>query len=876
MHKRLVGGLLAISVLAAPFSGWAAPVKTFSDVSTALPEYRPITKLASQGAIKGREDGTFGPADPVKHLEALVMVLRFFGYEKTADAAGSQLTAADEARFGGKVPAWGRGYLVVAGSQNYIEPGEQFNWQQGASRAWIARTLVKMLGHDQNAQAKMNQPLTFTDDHQIPPALRGYIAAAVELGLIRGYEDGSFQPNRTVSRGEMAIFLDRAERQMKQLPPGEAQATVITAQDGVITAIGSEGLMLNLALDPNARIFIKDKLGTAADLQPQDQIRYINNGDQVVYVEASQGMTTTSSTLRGEVIQNNSTTGMITIRKADGSLGSYFLATGVKIINMLGQPMTSTGITAGTVVQLSLNHESKASQILVEASSQNSSQGTIVDINLASKLLIIADTPNHLSTYMLSDTTAVEYKGQRFASVSDLRNGDKIAVETDGANSVTKITVITAQDTNQIEGTVSLIDRDKRIVTIKAGSSLYAYEVPSTTSVQFSDGTKAGFDQIYAGDSVTVAVNNGAVTKLTVNKTGTTTGIVGKIVSVDTDRRLLIVKDPQGQLRSYDIKDPVILDIEGISSPRLTHLAIDSMIEFQLIDEKVSYIKVRNTTECVVTRVDSDSHLITLRDLTGVEKNYLVSDDVEVQIYKRSGEDLGDVNVNDRVKVRITGDIVEQIKVQTFLSGQITDRSESSNNVYIKDTNDDERSYQIGSDIDLVVPNQPDARVADLTRGQWAVVTYWGNTPEVVTIQEPVSGEVTAVDAGYGKITVRQYDGTLRVCAVAPTLKVEKNGETTGALSTITTGDRVQLILDNQARVFRASATRKVTGTVTGINRGTKEILINDTYLGYLVDSNTYVLQKGVRKTFDDIQHKQNVTIYYLPGYKALEVLLPN
>jgi hypothetical protein len=36
------------------------------------------------------------------------------------------------------------------------------------------------------------------------------IARMVELGITTGYEDGTYRPNAPVSRGEMAVFLDRA------------------------------------------------------------------------------------------------------------------------------------------------------------------------------------------------------------------------------------------------------------------------------------------------------------------------------------------------------------------------------------------------------------------------------------------------------------------------------------------------------------------------------------------------------------------------------------------------------------------------------------------------------------------------------------------
>ena len=38
----------------------------------------------------------------------------------------------------------------------------------------------------------------------------GYIASAVKKGIITGYPDGTYRPHENVTRGQMAIFLNRA------------------------------------------------------------------------------------------------------------------------------------------------------------------------------------------------------------------------------------------------------------------------------------------------------------------------------------------------------------------------------------------------------------------------------------------------------------------------------------------------------------------------------------------------------------------------------------------------------------------------------------------------------------------------------------------
>lgn len=51
--------------------------------------------------------------------------------------------------------------------------------------------------------------LLFTDSGQMDSAVNKAVAQAVQLGIIKGYTDGSFRPNRQITRAEIAVMLAR-------------------------------------------------------------------------------------------------------------------------------------------------------------------------------------------------------------------------------------------------------------------------------------------------------------------------------------------------------------------------------------------------------------------------------------------------------------------------------------------------------------------------------------------------------------------------------------------------------------------------------------------------------------------------------------------
>lgn len=84
------------------------------------------------------------------------------------------------------------------------EDGE-FKPDRSVSRAEYLVMLMRHLKLEGN-----EQQLQFTDQENIAERARQAIAQAVAAKIVSGYEDGSFRPDRTVTRLEMAVIVARA------------------------------------------------------------------------------------------------------------------------------------------------------------------------------------------------------------------------------------------------------------------------------------------------------------------------------------------------------------------------------------------------------------------------------------------------------------------------------------------------------------------------------------------------------------------------------------------------------------------------------------------------------------------------------------------
>ncbi len=87
---------------------------------------------------------------------------------------------------------------IVSGNKGYYQPGRE------VTRAEAAVMLGRALGLDGSKKT------TSFKDVSKSSFASGYIQSAVDKAIIAGFSNGTFQPERSVTRGEMALFISRA------------------------------------------------------------------------------------------------------------------------------------------------------------------------------------------------------------------------------------------------------------------------------------------------------------------------------------------------------------------------------------------------------------------------------------------------------------------------------------------------------------------------------------------------------------------------------------------------------------------------------------------------------------------------------------------
>jgi len=185
--KKLLALAVATVLMLQPVLGAMVPdgyKSPFPDVREGDWYYPYVASLNSRTIISGYSDGRFGPNDPTRLGDALIMILR-------AAQIGTQRTESS----GHYASQYGN-YAVKRG---WLDEEQAANLDGPVTRLITARVAAKALGLEPSQNPS---PFADVDD--------GYVTALYEQGVISGSVEGGrevFRPEASLTRAEMSVIV---------------------------------------------------------------------------------------------------------------------------------------------------------------------------------------------------------------------------------------------------------------------------------------------------------------------------------------------------------------------------------------------------------------------------------------------------------------------------------------------------------------------------------------------------------------------------------------------------------------------------------------------------------------------------------------------
>lgn len=172
---------------------------TFSDINGHWAKSF-IDTLNEKNVVAGYEDNTFRPENAITRQEMAVMLVRALGIENQVNADAATAYSDDA-----EIASWAKPHVALLTEQNiYRGYGEgHFGPNRNISREEVVALISRLVTKEPTEMLA----LTFGDADQIKEWFVADVEKVYSLGLIRGYEDGTFRPEGTITRAEAATII---------------------------------------------------------------------------------------------------------------------------------------------------------------------------------------------------------------------------------------------------------------------------------------------------------------------------------------------------------------------------------------------------------------------------------------------------------------------------------------------------------------------------------------------------------------------------------------------------------------------------------------------------------------------------------------------
>lgn len=684
----------------------------FGDLAEALWAASSIAKMRGLGVINGYDGNVFKPNTPVKQAEALTMMVRAFDLEdeanELADRFGLSYAQLDEEYEGNgksnsrqdwddeddeeddddygmtvtlsgmllpqvnKNSRWALGYVLLAVEEGWVKLSE-CNPEKSASRAWISKVMVRALDHETQALAKMNATLPFTDAAAVPADSVGYVAEAVSMGLFVGYDDGTFQPNKPVTRAEMATILERfLGDELPSDMPYLATGTVQSVSSNKVVLKNSAGTVLTYTVSADALIIVDRVPSILANVKVGDVVEVLSNGTGtalLLTVKSHGTLPPAANEVTGEIV-GIATPAALTL-KIEGQANKTIVVASNCTIKMGTTTLTYSQLLLGDTVKVTIqNNQATAISVISRAATGQKVTGVIQGITTSSAGIdVVVKQGTTTKTLRLAQNVQVTF-GTTTLTAADLRVNDQIEA-TVQSGVTTQVKILVRDFSGDLDGTVTSVTQTstETVIVVSDQGTSTTVKVTPQTAITYGTTTLTRGD-LRVGDVIEVTVQNNQATAISVQTRVGTEKITGVIQGITTSSAGIEVVVKKGTtLKTLRLAQNVQVTY-GSTTLTAADLRANDEIEATIQSGVTTQVKilVRDSSGDYDGTITSVTHTSTETTIVVSKQGISTTIKVTPQTAITFGTTTltrGDLRVGDVVEVTVHNNQATAISVQT-------------------------------------------------------------------------------------------------------------------------------------------------------------------------------------------------------------------
>lgn len=481
---------------------------------------------------------------------------------------------------------------------------------------------------------------------------RDAIESMTSSGIIKGYEDNTFRPDRSVSKIESLILMARV-------------AGVDEAQNEKFVSAATEAYKEDLLLYDTAYKREVSYLLYKGVLTKDDLNLYVANEETGVALKRYEAAILLTKLLWNNDVGNAAAQVNLTFNDTADIPASakpyvnYVVSNGI-MNGMDGNLFSPMGEVTRAQMATLLYRVMENLPVTVV-------RGTMVSYDTENKEISINDTEGMSRTYTLTSKALVRMNGFA-ANAEDISVASDVIINIEKGGTVRLVEAVASSALETVSGIYSKYQNvtGKTLVYIKdpITSESTQYTLASGAAIYKGSNAKKTINDLTEGDSVTLTIQGGQVVEIRAeDKQKTVTGAIEDIQLLPEYR--ISVKS-SSTVTEYQVSSDVEVRRNGKYTDLSDVVVGDSVtltLTYGVVTKMEATSKQQNVEGSIVQIViDTEDPMMTIREQDGTEHEYHLKSTAEIK-RNDTQADVYDLRLGDKVAVQIEGSTVVSITV---------------------------------------------------------------------------------------------------------------------------------------------------------------------------------------------------------------------
>lgn len=577
----LLASLMAITInITSITDSYAA---RFSDLSEHKWAEKAINNMADLGVFNGYPDGTFKPGNPVTRVEALAMLSNLYPSSEVDKVYQENKSKYIQRLQKFYIPDWSYSAITFSLVKGVIPDtdaminsiiDDKSKKPITAQRYEVAVFAVRALGFEN--EMDNNAKLNFKDNKDIPSQAVPFIDVLIKKGVLSAGGDGTgnFNPNKTITRAEMAAILSNAYKYSPKANLGkkpieekpahepttftiEGRINLITYNEGNMTvSISKDGKTYNYMNKTDKVKVYQDNIMTdisSLSIGQDVTLKFENGLMTSIYISSNE------KRISGTLDSISTIDKTLTIKTDQNTMVKYPYDDNTKVM-INDEIKTVDHLINGAIIDIYVKND-KITKISAQVSKYDI-QGEVIE-NSKDGMTIKEDNDKK-NTYPVNKDARIYRNDERIDDknlvvptdkvLATIENGEIVRLEIKSTLGKYLSSKLQSIEITKDYTDIGFVDRD--------GNSIKA-RINQDTKIRINDNLSA-IEDLKIGYEMDIYTDGGMATEIYTNAKYKNDTVVGTVIRVELLSRYIDIETREGKLlRIFYNMNTKIEDLDG-------------------------------------------------------------------------------------------------------------------------------------------------------------------------------------------------------------------------------------------------------------------------------------------------------------------------